>query len=122
MSKHNYSQYSKKNNENNITSEAPVSYQGNVTVVEETVEPVTSPEVKMEPEVSTPATTTGIVANCAKLNVRANANTTADVVCILDAASEVTIDVENSTEDWFKVRTATGINGYCMRKFINADL
>ena len=119
MSNHNYSQYSKKNNEN-VDAVNPVS----VTEPEVVAGPavVTIPEVKMEPEVSAPATVTGIVANCAKLNVRVNPDTSASVVCVLEAAAEVEIDPIESTKEWFKVTTSTGVNGYCMRKFVNANL
>ena len=118
MSKHNYTQYSKKNE--NYT--APVVEEETVeTAVETAVEPevveVKAVETKVEP-----VTITGTVANCAKLNVRAEASATAEVVCVLDAASEIEINVAKSNAEWFSVTTATGVEGYCMRKFIQADL
>lgn len=118
MSKHNYTQYSKKN-ENQV---AP-AIEEEVKAVETVVEPVapTEPAVVQEPKVEN-VTVTGTVINCAKLNVRAEADATAEVVCVLDAASEIEINVDKSNAKWFKVCTATGIEGYCMRKFIQADL
>lgn len=134
MSKHNYSQYSNNKKKFDETAQAVEE-----TVVEETVaveEPVTVEETAVETapiaDVETgkkrvkpaakPAIATGVVANCMKLNVRAKADATADVVCVLDVASEVKIDVSKSTKDWFSVCTATGIEGYCMRKFVEANL
>lgn len=127
MSKHNYSQYSKKNNE---VIEAPVVETDDVevTVTPANVDPI--PEVdstivtektekKPDPK---PVNVTGTVVNCAKLNVRAKADVTADVVCVLNAASEIEVNVAKSTKDWVKVCTATGIDGYCMRKFVNVNL
>ena len=126
MSKHNYTQYSNKKNENYV---APVAEE---EVIEAVVEPTVQPEPEVveapetlvvETETATEtATVTGTVTNCAKLNVRASASATAAVVCILDAASEIEINVEKSNAEWFSVCTATGIEGYCMRKFIQADL
>ena len=124
MSKRNYTQYSKKPE---AVEETPA------IVAEPVVEPVVEPEVhavevKMEPvetpvvEAPKPKTVTGIVANCTKLNVRAKADASAPVVCVIDVASEVTIDVKKSKTEWFKVRTANGAEGYCMRKFVNANL
>ena len=63
----------------------------------------------------------GVVANCQSLNVRSEANTDAEVVSSLRVGSNVTIDEENSTEDFFKICTAAGIDGYCMKQYINRD-
>lgn len=122
MSKHNYSQYSnKKNNkyENEIPENESIIENEVVTDVVETA----APEVKMEvePEVK-PKKIKGTIANCAKLNVRANPDSNADVLCILDAGSEVEINKNESTKEWLRVSTAAGIDGYCMRKFVNAKL
>ena len=113
MSKHNYTQYSKKN-EN----------------VEETID-----EIKMaEPEIviSEPAnvesvpepdeTVTGTVFNCAKLNVRATPDLSAEIVCVLDGGSSVVIDLAKSYNEWYHVTTAVGIDGYTMQKYVNVSL
>lgn len=127
MSKHNYSQYSKKNDDVKPIAEAPVidldevSFDDNVIVIEseevkmESV-PKVEPKVESKPEPAKPAV--GIVFNCTKLNVRANPSIDADVIAVLDNNSEVEIDVARSTSDWFKICTAAGVEGYCMRKFI----
>lgn len=119
--KHNYTQYAKKNEETYVAPE--------VTEVVETVETVETAEQVVIPEavetvetVTTPELVTGTVANCAKLNVRVKPEATADVLCVLNAASELEINVNESTSEWFRVITATGVEGYCMRKFINANL
>lgn len=124
MGKHNYSQYSNKNTTPAAepeVAETEVILENTAPEIEVVEEAVATPEVKMEPQPAT-KTVTGKVANCTKLNVRANPSTTADVVCVLDVASEVTIDKKQSTKDWFKVVTNTGIEGYCMRKFVEASL
>ncbi len=118
-SKHNYSQYSKKTSDpkpiNTTTRTMPICL---------------SSEVKMEPElvnesvdtVTLPKTVTGVVVDCAKLNIREEPSVDAAVVCVLDVMSEIEIDAAKSDHEWFKVRTATGIEGYCMRKFVDAYL
>lgn len=127
MSKHNYSQYSNKNNvdvEETVVEETVVA---ETPVVEETVV-VETPAVEVESvekhqkPAPKPKTVTGTVVGCTKLNVREAANPTATPVCVLDAASEIKIDVAKSTNEWFKVCTATGVEGYCMRKFVKASL
>lgn len=67
-----------------------------------------------------PKTVTGVVANCSKLNVRAEPNLFADVVAVLDADTEIKINAAQSNRDWFKIYTAIGVEGYCMRRFVNA--
>jgi hypothetical protein len=120
MSKHNYSQYSKKHNDNVVEEPKTVA-----PVVEETpvevkmvVEHSDAVAVKPETPKAAPKAVTGVVANCSKLNVRANPATDAEVVTILDGTSEVKIHMAKSTSEWFKITTAAGIDGYCMRKFI----
>ena len=60
----------------------------------------------------------GVVTECVRLNVREAPAANADVVCILDFATEVEVDLEESTEDFYKVITATSAEGYCMKEFI----
>lgn len=61
----------------------------------------------------------GVVVNCQKLRVRSEASAEADnTIAVLDALSEVTVDEDASTEDFYKVCTAAGMEGFCMKKFI----
>ena len=92
------------------------------TIVEETnLNPVLpeepeSPVLPEEPE--SPELLLGIVKGCTKLNVRAEPNGDADVLTTLSVSSEVMIDETESTEDFYKVCTASGMEGYCMKRFI----
>lgn len=126
---HNYSQYS-----NKPKNESP-------KVSEELLNPIAEVKMDSEPEVVKPTVTTatnvmkdtvetkplpdtvsGMVVGCAKLNVRKEPNLFADIVCALNVQSEIEIDVEKSDKDWFYICTATGVEGYCMRKFVEAHL
>lgn len=61
----------------------------------------------------------GIVSGCIKLNVRAEAKKEATILCVLDKGTEVTLlDSEEVSEDFYKVCTKDGVEGYCMKKFI----
>ena len=60
----------------------------------------------------------GVVVNCARLNVRKDPEPKAEILCAVDANSELMIDKANSTEDFYKVYTAAGIEGYCVKYFI----
>lgn len=60
----------------------------------------------------------GIVTNCVRLNVRETPIVTAKILSEVDVNSKLMIDETESTEEWFKVYTETGIEGFCMKKFI----
>lgn len=95
MSKHDYTKYS-----------------GNMTVdpaIEETVNAVSEPDPVEE--------VLGYV-NCKLLNVREAPSKDANVVCKIASKNEVEIDLENSTDEFFKIVTAAGVEGFCMREFI----
>ena len=53
-----------------------------------------------------------------KLNVRKNPNANAPVVCTIAGGSTVVITEEESTQEFYKVCTEAGVEGYCMKKFI----
>lgn len=63
-------------------------------------------------------TTMGMLLNCDKLNVRTEPNKNAEVVFVADSKTEFIIDEATSTEDWFSIRTAAGVEGFCMKKFV----
>nr|DAQ19161.1 MAG TPA: hypothetical protein [Caudoviricetes sp.] len=63
----------------------------------------------------------GVVANCVKLNVRAEPRADATIVCEVVCQAELMIDESESTEEFFKVCTTAGIEGFCMKKFIEVQ-
>lgn len=69
-----------------------------------------------EPEISEPIE--GFVSGCEKLNVREEPNKNADVVCVIEKNANVIIDVDDSTDSFYKVCTEAGAEGYCMKDFI----
>lgn len=60
----------------------------------------------------------GNVVDCEKLNIRQAPNAKAEVVKIVPKGTEVMIDIEQSTADFYSVCTETGVEGFCMKKFI----
>jgi uncharacterized protein YgiM (DUF1202 family) len=63
-------------------------------------------------------TSIGVVSECDKLNLREEANKNSKVLAILNRNTELVVSVEESTEDFYKVITSSGVEGYCMKKFI----
>lgn len=60
----------------------------------------------------------GVVVNCRKLNVRTEPDKNSEAICTIDAGAEVIIDEAESTEEFYKVYTETGVEGFCMREYI----
>ena len=115
MSRRNYTNYSKKNEnlEPEVVETAPAVELEVDDVIETVVEHI-APAVEVVPEIPKVGTVTG----CTKLNVRAKPAATADVVSVINAGTEVEIDETKSTAEWYKVVTASCVEGYCMKKFI----
>ena len=132
MSKKNYTNYSKPETMNitefdeslneeieesvvtNETSEEVEDASGVEEIVEEDV-----PEVKEESldTISKPICF-GFVDNCESLRIRQVPNPVGEILTTISSGTEVEIDLNNSTNDFYKVCTATGLDGYCMKKFI----
>lgn len=60
----------------------------------------------------------GLVANCKKLNVRESPALDAPIICEIVCQTKLMVEEVDSTEDFYKVCTAAGIEGFCMKKFI----
>lgn len=90
-------------------------------VVEETekVEEVEAPEEVTEETITPPVEPVYGVVNCDKLNVRRGPSKDSKVMCIVSKGEEVMLVAEESTEEWYKVITKTGFDGYCMKEFID---
>ena len=135
---HNYTNYSNKNIVNN--QEAADAVEEKVVNEEQAVEEkvvneeqAVEEKVANEPQqnISDPESDMDAVANdetsnligyvteCIKLNVREAASKDSNVLCEILLNSKVIVDKENSTEDFYKVTTETGVEGYCMKQYIN---
>ena len=74
--------------------------------------------VEESQEVEEAVPTVGFVDNCECLRVRKESNVDSEELCIINKLSEVVIDLDNSTDYFYKVTTSEGVEGYCMKKFI----
>lgn len=60
----------------------------------------------------------GIVTDCHRLNVREKPMKDSSVVTIVNEYDELVINFNNSTDEWYAVRTTSGAEGFCMKKFV----
>lgn len=89
------------------------------------VSPVEIPEpVTVTKEVETsanPVQVRGVVTDCIKLNVRStpeNDPSNVNVLGTIECLTGVLIDEAASTDDFYKVQTESGLEGFCIKKYI----
>ena len=68
-----------------------------------------------------PKQVVGVVCNCTRLNVRKKPTKAADVVAEVKAGTELTVNLEKSVGDWYKVCDANGLRGFCMKMYITLN-
>lgn len=130
---HNYQNYqNRKNNNNNskveetkvpVKEEAKVAEQEVVQeeVIHSIMDDYEANVLAEEQKVEEPKTITGTVVDCPRLRVRAAANTNAEVLCEIMVGSKVLITEKESTNEFYKVCTEAGVEGYCMKQFIGIE-
>ena len=101
---HNYNKYAK--NANNHTN----NNANNQPKIEETV--------SVEEVVEKEAVMVGVVANCGILNIREKPAITTKVIGTIKRDSKVKIIESESTEEFYKIITSSGMEGFCMKEYI----
>lgn len=122
----NYSKFSQKKENVNLEEIFPETEAVEADAEQEPImDPVVEAEaeqaqeiVEESQEVEEAVPTVGFVDNCECLRVRKESNVDSEELCIINKLSEVAIDLDNSTDYFYKVTTSEGVEGYCMKKFI----
>lgn len=60
----------------------------------------------------------GVVTDCMRLSVLEEPDDDSEIICRIDALSEVIVDEAESTDSFYKVCTSAGAEGFCSKKFI----
>lgn len=82
------------------------------------VEPAKPEDEESEEEIKPSGRAEGVVFGCTKLNVRIKPSKDSTVCYILNNGESVMVNLEESTEDFYKVYTIN-MDGYCMKQFID---
>lgn len=93
--------------------------QAEPVAVVETPDP--APVVEKVETPATPVPLRGVVTDCLKLNVRStpeNDPNNGNVLGTIECLTGVLIDEAASTEEFYKVKTESGLEGFCMKKYI----
>ena len=122
----NYSKFSQKKENVNLEEIFPETEAVDADAEQEPImDPVVEAEAEQDQEiveesqeVEEAVPTVGFVDNCECLRVRKESNVDSEELCIISKLSEVVIDLDNSTDYFYKVTTSEGVEGYCMKQFI----
>ena len=87
-------------------------------VEEEIAEVNESEEVTKEATKEADSTVVGYVSGCLKLNIREDGYLGANVVCVVPEKTALLIEVAESNDEWYKVYTETGMEGFCMKQYV----
>ena len=63
----------------------------------------------------------GKISGFNKLYVRKEANIDSEPVGIVTKDDDLSIDIIHSTDDFYKVYTSNGLEGYCVKNFVKVD-
>ena len=116
---HNYSKmFGNKNQQSSPSHEHEVNVVQQMTNQVENVDEPIVEEVKQEIVL-----VDGIVSNCELLNIRKESSKDAEVLCTIGVNTMVKVDltVDKEAEEFYKIVTPNGEEGYCMNKFITIN-
>ena len=96
-----------------------------VNTIEETVEAETESKVDNAEEAETVESVEAIkiiektgTVTAKKLNVRKSPDINGKICCVANSGDKLTVNITESTDEWYKVETSNGITGYCMKTFV----
>lgn len=58
------------------------------------------------------------VSNCLRLHIHEESDLKSPIVCKVRYLTELLIDTENSTEEFYKVYTVSGAEGFCEKELV----
>ena len=73
----------------------------------------------VEDEANSEELNVGIVTGCVCLNVRREPSVNSAVLCTVPVTTKLMVDAKKSNLSWFHVYTESGIEGFCMKRFVN---
>ena len=110
----------------NEVNETVEQVEGTINEVEESTNET---EETTEPEVIVPSIENNVennevigkISGFEKLYVRKEASKDSEPVGIVTDKDDLSIDVARSTDDFYKVITSNGLEGYCVKEFVKID-
>ena len=87
-------------------------------VTEEVEEEIAKVNESEEATKEADSTVVGYVSGCLKLNIREEGYPGANVVCVVPEKTALLIEAAESNDEWYKVYTETGMEGFCMKQYV----
>ena len=87
-------------------------------VTEEVEEEIAKVNESKEATKEADSTVVGYVSGCLKLNIREEGYLGANVICVVPEKTALLIEVAESNDEWYKVYTETGMEGFCMKQYV----
>lgn len=116
MSQTNYNGFSKK-----TPNEKP-SVTANKTITDKELETIQNSAVYNSETSKKQNKSTGRIVKCELLNIREKPTIDSQVIDTVDLNNKLTINFEESTDEWFKVYVEDkSIDGFCMKKYLEID-
>lgn len=112
MGNRNYAGFSKNKN-NQIMTNQVMSINNDIEQKETSIEEVEETPIIKEG--------TGIIVNCNLLYIRGDASKESDILGLLSRGDKVKVYFDESTKDFYKIKSLTDIVGYCMKDYIKID-
>ena len=111
--------YNSINEANNVEEENVLEVENDIVDnIPENIQETENENIVEEANSTDSTQTIGFVLGCKKLYVRTEPSKDSEPLCIIEKDAEVTVDLEKTTISFFKVKTASGVEGYCMKDFI----
>ena len=91
--------------------------------IEEVTDEVTEPKV-IVPSIENNVENNEVIGKISgfeKLYVRKEASKDSEPVGIVTDKDDLSIDIAHSTDDFYKVITSNGLEGYCVKEFVKID-
>lgn len=60
----------------------------------------------------------GVVTDCLRLNIRSAPAMDAPIITTVTCFTELLVSPEASSDEWYAVCTAAGVEGFCMKKYV----
>ena len=96
-----------------------IANENKVPATTETIEEITGQDIVNEEQEQTK---TGVVFNCFAVYVRSTPDFNhVNIATTISKGTEVTINKSESTDEFYKVTTPTGILGFCKKEYIKIN-
>lgn len=58
------------------------------------------------------------IVNCLRLSIYYEPDLDSEIICKVRYLTEVKMDLDESTDNFYKVYTAIGVEGFCLKEFV----